>query len=264
MTAALPPRLAIQSQVRWSIHRMQRANNGHPEDGSTLIEGEDYGNDDGYAIVPQPETYTRYAISCFLPENVNHLYPHSELDNGKCWMVVADYNLPEGLGIVYDRTLELKYQNRKMDKKDPQTTVNYHFSLICTRRMPLQDYFQKVLQVFSMPHVMPCRIFAGTDVELLKSLDPNTYGDDLVAIILSTVRKFFEKTEDPVDKYNCIALHTWIEDQTPTFDQLLSDSLFSRIAFNILGKHDDSSATALIRIGSVHDEMGKKLNWDTN
>lgn len=233
MTATLP-KLAIQSQVSWSIHRMQRADyDGHPGDGSTLIEGEDYGNDNGYTIVPQPETYTRYAISCFLPENAN-LYPHSKLKNGKCWMFVAEYNLPEGLGIIYDRTLELKYRDKKMDKKDPQTTVNYHFSLVCTRRMPLLDYFQKVLQVFSMPHVMPCRIFTGADVELLKSLDPNTYGDGPVAIILSTVRKFFEQTEDSVDKYNCIALHTWIEDQTPTFDQLLSDSLFSRIAFNIL------------------------------
>lgn len=179
-------------------------------------------------------------------------------------MFVEDYNLPEGLGIVYDRTLELKYLDKKMDKKDPQTTVNKHFSLICTKRMPLHEYFQKVLQVFSIPHVMPCRIFAGAEVELIKSLDPNTYGDGQIAIILSTVRKFFEQTEDPVDKYNCIALHTWIEDQKPTFDQLVSDSLFSRIAFNILGKHDDWSATATIRIGNVHDEMGRKLNWDTN
>jgi hypothetical protein len=199
---------------------MKRADyDGHPGDGTILIEGEDYGNDAGYTIVPQPDTFTRYAISCFLPEKANHLYPHSKLTkNGKCWMFVEDYNLPEGLGIVYDRTLELKYLDKKMDKKDPQTTVNKHFSLICTKRMPLHEYFQKVLQVFSIPHVMPCRIFAGAEVELIKSLDPNTYGDGQIAIILSTVRKFFEQTEDPVDKYNCIALHTWIEDQKPTFD----------------------------------------------
>lgn len=265
MAAALPAILTIGTRVEWLLHRMgrtDRSNELHAGDPVRFVEGEDYGNDNGYTIVPQPETFTRYAISLFLPENANHLYVHSKFK--KCFMFVCAYNLPDGLGIVYDRTVELQWRDKKKDAADPQSTTNYHFSLIATSRMPLSEFLAKVHRVFSMPHVMPCRIFAGAGVELFKTLDPNQYPDGAVGVVLSTTSKFFEHTDDHIDRYNCIVLHTWIEKEKPTFDQLLGEPLYARIAFNVLGKHDEEYATAAMRMSNVRDTMGRRLRWDPN
>ncbi|KAJ3176480.1 hypothetical protein HDU87_005174 [Geranomyces variabilis] len=270
---AVPP--AVLTSVPELLHRLEAADYlGHPP---STVRNMDYGIDDlGETIVPTPTwQFTQFALSLVLPTYANHLYTRSDLREGRCFQFTSPgYGLPKGLGLAYDGKVRLKCWNNGEDRKEKQSgrsQYHDHYSLFVTEKMPESDLLARLATVFSMPHVMPCRVRAAAQPVNLSSFlesKPQILRDGPVLTIINAAEFFFPQIAacNPSLALDIGALHTFLTEDATSFEQVVESGFWARTAFHLLGLAESkvTSNSAGTRYLGVRDLIADRLGWDAD
>lgn len=86
-----------------------------------------------------------------------------------------------------------------------------------------------------------------------------------VRIIYEACVEFY-RFAHPMQKLDVEALRNHIESHSPSFTQILDQTLWARTAFHLLGMFADKSAShsSAIRYLNIHEQIGDALDWDTD
>lgn len=264
---ALPPILQQQDEVKWTIHRMEKA-------GSTILSGitknKDYQVDaNGMTVVSTVKLdSTPYAMSFFLPILNPHLFTSSSLSKDKaCWIAGPSFKLPYGISIVYDGPTTLKYWNNAMDKKirEVRNTKHHHFSLYSSSSIPENTFMDGLKVIFDS--FLPCAIVAQAEPFDLCRIDDTDKLDGPLTTIAQCIEVIFDTqltSADHNDVMDLIALYTAIDSNIWTREQLFTQPLFSRIAFHALGLVHEENQSTMVRFGNVRESIGEHFKWDVD
>lgn len=262
----LPPKLQPQDEVKWTIHRMEKAGSNIL---SGIIKNKDYQVDaSGMTVVPSVKwEYTPYAMSFFLPVLNPHLFTTSALSaDNACWVATPTFKLPSGISIVYDGPTTLKYWNKK-DKaaREIIKTKHHHFSLYSSSSILESTFMDGLKTIFA--RFLPCDIVAQAEPIDLCRIDDTDKLDGPLTIIAQCIEVIFDTqitSIDPNDVMDLIVLYTAIDSNIWTRKELFNQPLFSRIAFHALGLVHEENQSTMVRFGNVRESIGHHFKWDVD
>jgi len=236
----------------------------------SLVKNKDYGlnEETGCVITPTPLlSNTEFGLSLFAIDTSieKHTIPSSRVRPPQCYIVPKDTVLPDGLGVVHDGEVRLKFWVPKRDKKEQRTTAR-HYSLIATTAMQENEFLTKVRSIFEQPPVVLCTLLAAAEgVDIYPISDTKRF-DGPVKIIIEAIQSSISKLQHPHDIFDAIALHTFIDDTSPSFEKLLQYPFYCRIAFHILLLHSftEESVSSSTRSAMIFEQIGNNFEWDTD
>lgn len=70
--------------------------------------------------------------------------------------------------------------------------------------------------------------------DFVKSDDCYLIDDTYVFIIYRYIEIYIQYLKSPIDIFNCICVHTYIQDNKPSFEILLQHHFYSKVSFDML------------------------------
>lgn len=89
---------------------------------------------------------------------------------------------------------------------------------------------------------------------------PQIRFDGPIAIICVALETYARQMAD-IDK-DVIALHEWIDKTNPTFEILLKNEFYSKVAFDVLGKCRQETVSSGTRMAGVRELIDKTFRFD--
>ena len=275
MTISLPSKGEIQTRVSWNLHRFAEITKSVS---TSIKRGMDYSIDeeDDMVLEYDPEK-SEIGISFFTMQAVPHFIPHSKYlgNKGVYYISVKDFDLPEGIGLIYDKDITLRIppvkakKSEKNEKEQIQKNLEkfnveqHHFSLVCTRKMKEKDFLAKVDKFFNDKFIL-CDMKAAAEAINLVYFDIDPCADSDIRIIYRTICFGFEHLDDIQEKLFMIWLCSFLI-HCKSLDDLLQDIWFSKIAFHLLEiiiTKTDCGTSCTIKSSSVRTLIAKHFKWD--
>ncbi|KAI9011125.1 hypothetical protein BC832DRAFT_549754 [Gaertneriomyces semiglobifer] len=228
----------------------------------SLVENHEYRMENGFVKHHEYDTDGGdvIGVSLFAPFTSPHYFPVSNTDT--CWVLPAGVDLSsKGLALVFDLLLTLRFDETKEHVKKRIRQKSWHYSLVAIRPKMTFTEFQNAVRSLGW---LPCKIYArGTTIELAKDRD------DLVDVksahirlLYDTIAEWYEQAHLPVDKMEALALQTWIVDQKPSIEMLLSNKFISRKILYIIANTKVENISSASRLSSIADLIEEKFDWD--
>ena len=262
----LPEKLLYNFNINWNLHRASSSDGNK----NSITKKLEYNvDDDDNVIIQTPDwKYTMGAISLFLPISNPHAFTQSIFSTqmgGKCWVTNQNNNkLPDGLGLVYDGPVKLKFWRKaSTEEKKIMKYEHHHFSLVCCKRMSETDFLKKINEFFSDDYFNVCNMKAEAIIEL-QSINIENFDSTMKHIILCLEIIINDKELKNINFIlDLVALHTFIDNEKPlTFDVFLINPLYSRIAYHALSLYDSMCASLSIKFNTIAAEIETKYGWD--
>lgn len=87
------------------------------------------------------------------------------------------------------------------------------------------------------------------------NIDENIFKDDEILQIYQFLSDCIQKIKNPIHISDCIRLQFWIKNNNPTFDQLLKNSIYSKISLELLFKYKIKNISAGTRLEAIKDSI---------
>ncbi|RIA97932.1 hypothetical protein C1645_732057 [Glomus cerebriforme] len=181
----------------------------------------------------------------------NPLYKNLISNPIDCYFIPKDTLLPEGLAIVFNRKIKLRFSSC--------CQKGWHFCIVPTRQMTLAEYGDAIKNL----NWNLCEIRDSVELKGLvhKNDDLKGVQDFLIIEIYLLIELWYKQTTDVMERLYANDIHTWIALKKPTVRELMRDKPRAYIIFHALSRLNVISVTQKTYKFDILGEFRDMFGW---